>query len=146
MICNADITLYNIVTVNGVTHYNKTYIYGVNFQTVNSIKNDRVRGIIGDDVVSVYVPFLSEFNGKEYIKPKEYKRMLREGNLDIGRYFTLDVKDKIVKGIIDFELTGEKDNNIAYLENYYDDVYDITTVATNDNGSLNMQHWRVGAK
>lgn len=146
MITNSDITLYNIVTINGKTHYNRTYIYGVNFQEVSSIKNDRVRGIISDDVVSVYIPFIAEFSDKEYIKPKKYKKMIREGILDTESYFTIDVKDKIVKGIIDFDLTGEKDNNIAYLESFYDDVYDITTVVINDNGSYNMQHWRVGAK
>lgn len=146
MITNSDITIYNITNVNGATYYNKTIIKDVNFQTVCSVKNDRVRGIISDDVVSVYIPFFSDFSGKEYVKPKVYKRMIRDGIMDFDRYFTLDNNDKVVKGIIDFELTGEKDNNIAYLENFYDDVYNITTIATNDNGSLYMQHWRVGAK
>lgn len=145
MITNADITIYNSYydKNEGKNKYQRTYLRGVNFQTSNSIKNDRVRGLISDDTVSIYIPFTVDSEDKKYIKPKAFNRL---SEYERENYFTFNTTDKIVRDIIDFEITGENGENIAYLDNYYDDVYTITNVTTNDNGSLDMQHWRVGAK
>lgn len=145
MITNSDITLYNSYYDKelGINKYKRTYIYGVNVQASNNIKNDRVRGLISDDTVSIYIPFIADSEGKQYIKPKAFQRLSNE---EKDKYFTFNNTDKIIVGIIDFELTGQGENTISYLENYYDDVYNITTIVTNDNGNYDMQHWRVGVK
>lgn len=145
MITNADITIYNSYydKTSGMNKYQKTYLRGVNFQTSNTIKNDRVRGFISDNTISIYVPFEVDAGGKKYIKPKAFNRLSDD---ERKLYFTFNATDKIVRDIIDFEITGEDGHNIAYLDNNYDDVYTITNVTINDNGSLDMQHWRVGAK
>ncbi|MGL5718014.1 MAG: DUF6751 family protein [Paraclostridium sp.] len=145
MITNADITIYNsyVDIDTGLNKYQRTYIRGINFQTSNTVKNDRVRGLISDDTISAYIPFSADTQGRTYIKPKAFSRL--EDN-EKKNYFTFNATDKIVRGIIDFEMTGLSGENIAYLEKYYDDVYTITNITTNDNGSFDMQHWRVGAK
>lgn len=47
--------------------------------------------------------------------------------------------------MVDFELTGETENNIKTLENNFDDVFNITSIEKNDYGSNIMRHWKVGA-
>lgn len=145
MITNADITLYNSYYDNesGLNKYKRTYLYGVNFQASNIIKNDRVRGLIEDNSISIYIPFLVDSKGRKYMKPKDYSRLSED---EKEKYFTFSINDKVVRGIIDFEITGENNKNIALLESYYDDVYNISTIATNDCGDYDMQHWRVGVK
>lgn len=145
MLANADITLYNSYYDNesGLSKYKRTYLYDVNFQASNIIKNDRVRGLIEDNSISIYIPFLVDSEDKKYIKPKAYARLSEE---EKQKYFTFNINDKVVRGIIDFEITGENDKNIAFLESYYDDVYNISTIVTNDCGDYGMQHWRVGVK
>ncbi|WP_148550663.1 DUF6751 family protein [Paraclostridium bifermentans] len=145
MITNSDITLYNSYYDNesGLNKYKRTYLYGVNFQASNVIKNDRVRGLIEDNSISIYIPFLVDSKGKKYMKPKDYARLSED---EKEQYFTFSISDKVVRGIIDFEITGENNKNIAFLESYYDDVYNISTIATNDCGYYDMQHWRVGVK
>lgn len=145
MIINSNITLYNSYYDNesGINKYKRTYLYGVNFQASNIIKNDRVRGLIEDNSISIYIPFSVDSKGKKYMKPKAYVRLSED---EREQYFTFNNNDKVVRGIIDFKITGENDKNIAFLESYYDDVYNISTIATNDCGDYNMQHWRVGVK
>lgn len=145
MITNADITLYNAYysKEEGITKYNKSYLKGVNFQSTKSIKLSETKGLLSSDVVKIFIPFSVDSDGKRYIQPKAYKRLNDD---EKHRYFTFNNDDKVVKGIIDFEITGVKPNNLKYLEEMYDDVYNIISVNTNDNGSPSMQHWEVGAK
>lgn len=144
MLTNADITLYNSYYSKDseLIKYKRTYIRGVNFQDTKATKLTD-KGLLSADTAKVFIPFTADAGGKQYIKPKAYKRL---NDAEKDNYFTFNNDDKIVKGIIDFELTGEKPNNLKYLENMFDDVYNIISIATNENGSLSMQHWEVGCK
>lgn len=145
MITNSDITIYNKCydeETQSYSKYKRTYIKGVNIQIDKAVSVGD-KGLNTADNVSVYIPFTADFSNKKYIKPKEYDRL---SDKDKEYYFTIGKGDIIVKGIIDFDITGRDKNTIKHLNNLYDDVYTITNISTNDFGSLSMQHWEVGAK
>jgi hypothetical protein len=50
-----------------------------------------------------------------------------------------------VRGIIDYDLSAAG-SSLKDLRSKYDDVREIMTVGTNDNGSPEMQHWELEAK
>lgn len=146
MIVNSSVTLYNsnYNKEDDCIKYNRTHIRGVNFQDTKAIKVSETKGILSADIAKIFIPFTADTEGKQYIKPKAYKRLT---DAEKYNYFTFSSDDKIVKGIIDFELTGKKPNNdLKYLENMYDDVYNIMSVSMQENGSHSMHHWEVGAK
>lgn len=141
MITNSDITLYNsYVDDMEVTRWKKTIIREVNWQgAVNkTIANNTLQSA---DSINVYIPFLSDFSGKEY---RDYKSWLKLSEEDKDKYFTFKETDRIVKGICDFEFTGS--NTVKMLDNNYDNVITIMSIIENDNGSPNMQHWGIGGK
>ena len=138
-----DITLYNVHYDKETERnlYSKTYLYGVEWQGSNMI-TVRDKGLISEDKTEIFIPF-SVGSSKKYIKPKLYSRL---SNIEKENYFTFSNKDKVVKGIVDFEITGEKGHTVKDLEDKYDDVLTIINVSTFDYGSPNMQHWEVVAK
>ena len=144
MIVNADITLYNryYSKEKQCDKYIRTYLRGVNWQGKQAVQVG-YKGINSADVISIYIPKGVDSDLKEYISPKKYKDLSEK---EKERYFTFTYGDKIVKGIIDFDLTGIKPNNEKYLEESYDDVVTIISTIFNDNGSYNMQHWKVGCE
>lgn len=136
-----DITLYNAYYDKNTekTLYLKTYLYGVEWQGGNIIAI-KDKGIVSADKTEIFVPINATSDKEGYIKPKEYLRLSLD---EAKKHFTLRSKDKIVKGIVDFEVTGEKGHTIKDLENEYDDVITITNIMTYDFGSFNMQHWEI---
>lgn len=144
MIINADITLYNKYYSKDeqCTKYIRTYLRGVNWQGKQAVQIGD-KGIKSADVISIYIPKSVDSDFKEYISPKKYQYL---SNIEKEKYFTLAHGDKIVKGIVDFDLTGIKPNNEKHLEELYDDVVTIISTISNDNGSYNMHHWKVGCE
>lgn len=138
-----NITLYNAYYDKQTerTLYSKTYLFGVDWQGSNAIAI-RDKGLISEDKTEIFIPFSIE-SVKKYIKPKIYSRL---SDNERENYFTFSNKDKVVKGIVDFDVTGEKGHTIKDLENNYDAVLTIINVSTFDYGSENMQHWEVLAK
>ena len=59
---------------------------------------------------------------------------------EMSNYFTLGLNDYIVKGQIDFEITGRKPNSIADLHEEYDDV--VVILGTKEWSG----HWEVECK
>lgn len=118
---NADITIYNryVDTDSGVDKYQRTVIKGVNWQ---GKRNGTVseKGLLLADSALIFVDKLDN-----YISPK---RFLKLSDKDRIKYFTFAIGDKIVKGEVDFEITGVKPYRIADLENEFDDVVDIKSV------------------
>lgn len=118
---NEDITIYNRYYDNslGVDMYQRTVIEGVNWQ------NKRT-GTVGDkglllaDSTLIFVDKLDN-----YISPKRFSKLqLNERE----KYFTFAPGDKIVKGKVDFEITGVKPYRVSDLENEFDDVISIKSV------------------
>ncbi len=139
MISNCNITLYNRYYENNIIKYKKCYIYDVNWQGKQAITVSD-KGLNSADLTKIYIPF--EYKSEDiYLKPKDFEKLQnKEG------FFTIQNKDIVVKGIVDFELTGVRPNNLEYLQHLYDNVAIIDSVIANDNGSSYMQHWEVGCK
>ncbi|MCW6094742.1 hypothetical protein LAV60_16330 [Clostridium sporogenes] len=119
---NADITIYNkwYDSINDVDKYQRTVIKGVNWQ---SKRNGTItdKGLLLADSTLIFIDKLDN-----YISPKKF---LKLSNEERPNYFTLNPGDKIVKGEVDFEITGIKPYRIADLESEFDDVIDIKSVS-----------------
>lgn len=119
---NADITLYNKYydVENDIDKYQRTVIKGVNWQGKrNATVSDGSLNL--DNSILIFVDITTVEN-KQYISPKQFNKLTDEQRLN---YFTFAIGDKIVKGEIDFEITGIRPNSIADLENNFDDVVTI---------------------
>ena len=118
---NADITLYNkYYDLSSDTYkYQRTIIEGVNWQGKrNGTVSDK--GLLLADSTLIFIDKLDN-----YISPKRFAKLSDE---DREKYFTFAHGDKIVKGEVDFEVTGIKPYRLADLENEFDDVIDIKSV------------------
>ena len=139
MITNADITLYNKVYDRdaGASMYYRTVLKGVNWQDKTAIQPTD-KGMVSADVAEIYIPFAVETE-KQFRKPKNFVQ-------ETGKtgFFTIEAGDLVIRGTVENELTRAKDEE--RLKNAYDDVRTIAVVETNDNGSPEMQHWKVTAE
>lgn len=119
---NADITIYNRYYDNslGADRYQRTVIKGVNWQGKrNGTVSDK--GLLLADSTLIFIDKLNN-----YVSPKRFNKLSDE---ERHKYFTFDSNgDKIVKGEVDFEVTGVKPFRIADLENEFDDVINIKSV------------------
>ncbi|HIG0355972.1 TPA: DUF6751 family protein [Clostridium sporogenes] len=119
---NADITIYNkwYDSVNDMDKYQRTVIKGVNWQGKrNGTVSDK--GLLLADSALIFIDKLDN-----YISPKRFARLTPE---ERPNYFTFSVGDKIVKGEVDFEVTGISPYRISDLEKKFDDVIDIKSVS-----------------
>lgn len=119
---NADITIYNRYTdaASGVDKYQRTVIKDVNWQGKrNATVSDK--GVLLANSTLVFIDKL-----ENYVSPKRFKKLSDE---ERPKYFTFNSNgDKIVKGEVDFEITGVKPFRIADLDNEFDDVITIKSV------------------
>ncbi|NFQ67381.1 DUF6751 family protein [Clostridium sporogenes] len=119
---NADITIYNRYYdfTSDTDKYQRTVIKGVNWQ---GKRNGSVtdKGLLLSDSTLI---FIDKFD--KYISPKRFAKLSSE---ERHNYFTFSVGDKIVKGEVDFEVTGISPYRISDLEKSFDDVIDIKSVS-----------------
>lgn len=119
---NSDITIYNRYTdaTSGVDKYQRTVIKGINWQGKrNATVSDK--GVLLANSTLVFIDKL-----ENYVSPKRFKKLSDE---ERPKYFTFNSNgDKIVKGEVDFEITGVKPFRIADLENEFDNVITIKSV------------------
>lgn len=118
---NADITVYNKYydLPSDADKYQKTVIKGVNWQGKrNGTVSDK--GLLLADSTLIFIDKLDN-----YVSPKRFAKL---SDLERLNYFTFAQGDKIVKGEVDFEITGVSPNRIADLESEFDDVIDIKSV------------------
>jgi len=139
MITNADMTIYNKYydRVLEKDVYCRTYLYGINWQGSRAVTVSD-KGLLTADITEVLID-RDVTTDKIYLKPKAWARSDQK-----DQYFTLNAGDIIVKGIVDFDLTGVKPNNLDGLKNAYDDVFTIISVVDLTDASL--PHWEIGAK
>ena len=112
---NADITIYNKYydANSDANRYQRTIIKGVNWQSKrNATVNDK-----GVNVAYTTLIFLDSL--PNYVDSRTFAKL---DDIDRPNYFTFTELDKIVKGTIDYEVTGIKPNTIANLENEYETV------------------------
>ncbi|KEI94434.1 hypothetical protein N496_20090 (plasmid) [Clostridium botulinum A2B3 87] len=118
---NSDITIYNRYYdfASDTDKYQRTAIKGVNWQSKRSgTVSDK--GLLLADSTLIFIDKLDN-----YISPK---RFLKLSDQERPNYFTLNPGDKIVKGEVDFEITGIKPHRIADLESEFDNVIDVKSV------------------
>lgn len=118
---NADITIYNRYYDKslGIDKYQRTVIKGVNWQGKrNSTVSDK--GVLLADSTLIFIDKL-----ENYVSPKRFAKLQP---IERENYFTFAPGDKIVKGEVEFEVTGVKPYRIADLENEFDHVIDIKSV------------------
>ncbi|WP_269478284.1 DUF6751 family protein [Hominibacterium faecale] len=137
MITNADLTLYNQIPGPDGPTWQRTQIEDVFWEDGKKVDVGETE-LISADLTVILIPFESTTG---YLKPVEF--LWAE---DRAGHFTLNNGDLVVRGLVDFELTGEKGHNEKALRQQHDDVMTIVSVETNDFGSPNMQHWEVTAK
>lgn len=142
MMTNADITVYNrqFDKAQDKYIYLRTYLKGVNWQDSKGIRIAE-SGVVSDDRTRIFIPLDVNAESKQYKKPKTYKRMD-----DKSLFYTLDNEDIVVKGIIEFDLTGNPGENVSSLQAKYDDVMVITKVIDNRYGSRTIQHFELEVK
>jgi len=117
----SDITIYNKYydPYNDIYKYQRTVIKGVNWQSKRTgTVSDK--GLLLADSTLVFVDKLDN-----YISPKKFAKL---DPLEREKYFTFAAGDKIVKGEVEFEITGTKPYRIADLENEFDDVITIKSI------------------
>lgn len=133
---NADITIYNryFDKATRLDKYQRTILYGV-FWDERKAVNRLQSGLEDADKVTIIIPF-AVTTDKKYAPPKEFEKLD-----DKSDYFTLQEGDRVVKGAVDFEITGK----VSDLDKEYE-AFTIISVDTKDFGSLHMRHWEVGAK
>lgn len=136
MFTNTDITVYNkyLDPVTLTDKYRRIVINNVQwFVTETAKRVDTGRN--ADDKAYVIIPFTSALD-EVFLTPYEYSNIE-----DRSGFFTLAPEDRIVRGIIDFEVTGR----ISDLDRAYE-AYTITALDTRDFGNDHMKHWAVTAK
>ena len=133
---NADVTIYNryFDKETRLDKYQRTVLKGV-FWDERKAVNRLQSGLEDADKVTIIIPF-AVTTDKKYAPPKEFEKLE-----DKTGYFTLQEGDRVVKGAIDFEITGK----VSDLDKEYE-AFTIISVDTKDFGSLHMRHWEVGAK
>jgi hypothetical protein len=130
---NTDITLYNKYydISSGYDKYQRIVIKGVNWQDKrNATISDK--GLLLADSILIFLD-----KKDNYVSPKRFRKLSNEERIS---YFTLTAGDKIVKGEVDFEITGVKPYSIADLESNFENVVNIMSV-----GELSG-HWEVEGK
>lgn len=144
MISNADITIYNHYKDKETERviYKRTVIKNVNWQE-QRLMNLVNKTVESADTIMIFIPFLNVPEDKQYIEPKAWRRLLED---DKDKYFTFAKEDIVVKGICDFEITGEKGADLQAIKNNYDNVVSVISVIICDNGSPTIRHWEVGCK
>ncbi|NEZ80384.1 hypothetical protein EXM60_14655 [Clostridium botulinum] len=118
---NADITIYNKFydSANDIDKYQRTVIKGVNWQGKrNGTVSDK--GLLLADSTLIFID-----KPDNYISPKRFLKLSGE---ERPNYFTFAPGDKIVKGEVEFEVTGIKPYRLSDLQNEFDDVIDIKSI------------------
>ena len=133
---NADITIYNryFDTTTRTDKYQRTVIYDVFWEDKKAV-NRLQSGVENADEVFIAIPFMYS-SKKEYASPNDFASII-----DKTGHFTLQESDRVVKGEIDFEITGK----VSDLDKNYE-AFTVTSIDTKDFGSMHMRHWEVGAK
>jgi hypothetical protein len=145
---NQDATLYNrwIDPTTRLEKWQRTQITGVHFEGRKGVAVIRYGGYIEDDKAYLYIPFT---RGANYLEPIAWQALA----VKTGKW-TLQLADFVFKGLITDDPADAYTDPITHwlvpavtmstLAAKYDDVFTISSVDTNDQGSVAMHHWQLG--
>lgn len=143
------VTVYNLLEdiETGMPSYNITILRGV-FLDISKGTNVMRSGLENADAATLYIPMsIKAVNGltgqeQQFIGTKEYERLE-----DTSGFWTLRTSGS-GSNVPCFFVKGEivEKSSFSYINNRYDDVYNITSVDTRDFGSKNLWHWEVGGR
>lgn len=133
---NAGITLYNkyIDPATRSEKYARSQVPLVAWETRKGVSVNRTGGYIEVDQSVVYIPFA---RGANYLKPIAWQALSSK----TGKW-TIQPGDFVVKGLVADEIGDTF--TVTALSKKYDDVYTVSRVDANDQGSLSLRHWEVG--
>jgi hypothetical protein len=153
---NSNLTIYNRYIVSGAEKYQRTQIgalgsFSVAWENRKASNILRTGGTISADQATIFIPFTCGIN---YLQPKAWQAL----STKTGKW-TIQEGDIVVKGLVSDEIhdlipavTGPPlvpavpAFTVTILRAKYDDVLIVTSVDAMLAGSLNMRHWKVGAK
>ena len=135
---NANMTVYNryIDPSTRSEKYQRAVILAVSWENRKYSNTIATGGSIAADSARVFIPFS---RGASYLAPKEWNALTTK----TGKW-TLQEDDVIVKGLVSDEITTGF--TLTNLKAKYNDVLNISSVDTMDQGSAIMQHWMIGGK
>lgn len=108
----------------GKERYRRIYFYGIDWQESVGVKYLKYTNssVDNDTNILIFTPYRNDL---EYLKPKEYAQLDDKTN-----YYTFNIHDKIVKGIVDFNVETAKD--LRDLELKFDCVTNIIKISNCD--------------
>ncbi|OOM17218.1 hypothetical protein CLSAB_19380 [Clostridium saccharobutylicum] len=146
MLTETTITLYNqYITKDGKKPYAKAVIeratwHGETVETISTTETSKGSLFVAD-TVNIRIPiYNNNFGGKSYIEPKAWIKL---SDADRPKYFTIQLNDRVVKGICAYEYSEL--NPITNLDKL-DNVATILSKKVNNFGSNFMQHYRIVGK
>ena len=144
-----SVTIYNAqenVDTLAIEH-NITILQGV-FLDISKAANVAKSGLVSADAAMLYIPMsVKAYNGRTgeeqmYLTPKEYARMG-----DTSAYWTIRASGTLSNKDC-FFVKGEivDDRDFEEINQFYDDVFRVSSVDPRDFGDPAMRHWEVGGK
>ena len=139
MIPNCSITIYNkyIDALTRSEQYQRSQVLNVTQWGAKGVIQFK-DGQLADNVKSFQVPFARINN---YVDPVTWKKL---DNTTRPLSMTFQEGDYIVTGLSSDDITSLF--TISNLKDKYPDVTMIISVNSEDQGSLGMRHWHIGAK
>ncbi|MBU3112000.1 DUF6751 family protein [Clostridium lacusfryxellense] len=130
---NSDITIYNKYYdfTSGNDMYQRTVVKDVDWQGKRNATVSNTGLLLADSIVIIIDKL------ENYVSPKQFAKLSDDERVN---YFTLAMGDKIVKGVIDFEVLGISPYRIADLEKDFDDVVNVMSSRPLSD------HWEVEGK
>lgn len=130
---NSSITLYNKYYdfATGYDMYQRTVINDVDWQGKRNATVANTGLLLADSIIIIVDKL------ENYVSPKQFAKL---SDVERINYFTFAMADKIVKGVIDFEVMGIKPYSIADLEKNFDHVVNIMSSRELSD------HWEVEGK
>ena len=134
---NADLTIYNryIDAATRSEKWSRSQVKGVAWENRRAATKLATGGTVKDNNATIYIP---KARDAYYLDPREWDALA-----DKSGYWTLRDGDYILRGLASDELSASF--TPSDLKAKYNDVMRISSVDLYDNGSRNLQHWRVGA-
>ena len=152
MLTDTTITLYNKVKLAGGKELYKKTIITKNSRTTGATWHGKTLGTVSNtesgkgmlnmaNNINIRIPLNNNFSeGKSYIDEKAWFKL---SDTDREKYFTIQVSDKVVKGICSYEYS---DTNLITKLDSFDNVATVMAKDINNYGSRCMQHLYIGGK